>query len=190
LLQLFKDAINFTNKNLGYRYLWIDSLCIVQDSLGDWIKQSASMGNIFKNSSLTLAAENTSIGLYQGTSKCRRRLFQVSYHIQKKIKNLKGTILIGQNRFSGPPFCGPLSSQSWTLQKTTLARRVIRFAKGQIWWRFHEHEYNEPDPIHFAPAKASIIQCGKLTSPASLSLENTRTLIHLGFEGSFDISGI
>lgn len=89
------------------------------------------MGNIFKNSSLTLIAEaskNTSTGLYQGTLKGRRRLFQVSCRIKEQ--NLKGTIFLGWNCFSGPPFHGPLSSRSWTLQEAILARRAIRFAKG------------------------------------------------------------
>jgi hypothetical protein len=113
------------------------------------------MGNIFENSSLTLtaeASENTSTGLYKGTSKGRRRLFQVSCHIKEQ--NLKGTILLSRNVFSGPPFRRPLSSRSWTLQETILARRVIRFAKGQIWWRCHEHECNERDPDAFCSSRS------------------------------------
>ena len=146
---LFKDAIDFT-RSLGYQYLWIDSLCIVQDSNNDWLNESANMGNIFKNSSLTLAAEaseNTSIGLFESTSKSRRRLFEVSCH--SKEHNLKGTLSLGRNNFSGPPFRGPLSSRAWTLQETTLARRIVRFAKGQIWWRCHLQECNERDPDAF-----------------------------------------
>ncbi|KFY49108.1 hypothetical protein V495_00756 [Pseudogymnoascus sp. VKM F-4514 (FW-929)] len=146
---LFKDAIHFT-RGLGYRYLWVDSLCIVQDSYNDWVNESANMGNIFKNSSLTIAAEasdNPNIGLYQGTSKSRRRLFRVSCHSEEL--NLKGSILVGRNNFGGRPFRGPLSSRAWTFQETILAHRVIRFAKGQIWWRCHEHECNERDPDAF-----------------------------------------
>lgn len=108
------------------------------------------MGNIFKNSSLTIAAEasdNPNIGLYQGTSKSRRRLFRVSCHSEEL--NLKGSILVGRNNFGDRPFRGPLSSRAWTFQETILAHRVIRFAKGQIWWRCHEHECNERDPDAF-----------------------------------------
>jgi Heterokaryon incompatibility protein (HET) len=54
---LFKDAIDFT-RSLGYRYLWVDSLCIIQDSHDDWVNESANMGNNFKFLSLTLAAEH------------------------------------------------------------------------------------------------------------------------------------
>jgi hypothetical protein len=43
LPQNFRDAISIT-RELGVRYLWIDSLCIVQDSMEDWTAESARMG--------------------------------------------------------------------------------------------------------------------------------------------------
>jgi hypothetical protein len=42
----FFDATIIT-RELGYRYLWIDSLCIVQDFLEDWEAESQNMGNIY-----------------------------------------------------------------------------------------------------------------------------------------------
>ncbi|KAF8879292.1 hypothetical protein CPB84DRAFT_1751664 [Gymnopilus junonius] len=41
---------------LKYQYLWIDSLCILQDSRSDWRSQSAIMGEIYANSICTIAA--------------------------------------------------------------------------------------------------------------------------------------
>ena len=41
---------------LGVRYLWIDSLCIIQDQTEDWLKQAALMGNIYSGGLLNLAA--------------------------------------------------------------------------------------------------------------------------------------
>lgn len=43
----FRDAIIITRR-LGYQYLWIDSLCIIQDSVEDWRKESSVMGKIYK----------------------------------------------------------------------------------------------------------------------------------------------
>src|SRR5450432_78162 len=43
LPQTFKDAITVT-KHLDVRYLWIDSLCILQDSKDDLRRESARMG--------------------------------------------------------------------------------------------------------------------------------------------------
>lgn len=51
----FSDAVVITRK-LGYRFLWIDSLCIIQDSKSDWETESQNMGRIYTNAALTIAA--------------------------------------------------------------------------------------------------------------------------------------
>jgi hypothetical protein len=48
LPRLFQDAILITRR-IGYRYLWIDSLCIVQDSPNDWRQEMTRMGSIYKH---------------------------------------------------------------------------------------------------------------------------------------------
>lgn len=59
----FKQAIIITNL-LGYRYIWIDSLCIIQsgDNGKDWKKECPLMGNIYKNCDLNLAASGFADG--------------------------------------------------------------------------------------------------------------------------------
>ena len=49
LLATFQDAIAIT-KDLGVRFLWIDSLCIIQDSEEDWRNEAANMPEIYRNS--------------------------------------------------------------------------------------------------------------------------------------------
>jgi hypothetical protein len=53
----FRDAIT-TSRKLGYRYLWIDSLCIIQDSYDDWVSESNRMQSYYKESVLTIAASD------------------------------------------------------------------------------------------------------------------------------------
>jgi hypothetical protein len=53
-----KDAISVT-RDLGLRYLWVDSLCIIQDNEKDKIHEIEQMGNIYKRSTVTIAAANT-----------------------------------------------------------------------------------------------------------------------------------
>ncbi|KAK0620986.1 heterokaryon incompatibility protein-domain-containing protein [Immersiella caudata] len=53
--QTFRDAIELSWA-LGIRYLWIDSLCILQDDTVDWDTESASMAKVYENSFLTIAA--------------------------------------------------------------------------------------------------------------------------------------
>jgi Heterokaryon incompatibility protein (HET) len=51
----FRDAIHIARK-LCVRYIWIDSLCIIQDSRLDWEIESKTMGNVYQNAILTIAA--------------------------------------------------------------------------------------------------------------------------------------
>jgi hypothetical protein len=55
LPRTFRDAITVT-KTLGLDYLWIDSLCIIQDSPDDWSREAAAMGTIYENATCTISA--------------------------------------------------------------------------------------------------------------------------------------
>jgi hypothetical protein len=55
LPRTFQDAIDFVRR-LDVAFLWIDSLCIVQDDSVDWQQQSANMASIYQNAYITLAA--------------------------------------------------------------------------------------------------------------------------------------
>jgi hypothetical protein len=52
---LFQDAV-LTTWKLGIQYLWIDSICIIQDSKGDWETESAKMGSVYRNAYVTIVA--------------------------------------------------------------------------------------------------------------------------------------
>ncbi|KAF5008988.1 hypothetical protein FDECE_4762 [Fusarium decemcellulare] len=51
----FQDAILVT-RHLGFRYVWIDSLCIIQDSKDDWLREAKEMGRYYRGASLTVFA--------------------------------------------------------------------------------------------------------------------------------------
>ncbi|ERF74718.1 hypothetical protein EPUS_04887 [Endocarpon pusillum Z07020] len=55
LPKTFQDAVTVTSR-VGMKYLWIDSLCIIQDSKEDWEGESALMGQVYHNAYLTIAA--------------------------------------------------------------------------------------------------------------------------------------
>lgn len=66
LPQRLRDAITIT-KWPGFRYLWIDALCILQDSKEDWEKEVAVMGKVYLNAVFTIAASaasNSSQGFF------------------------------------------------------------------------------------------------------------------------------
>ncbi|KUJ12376.1 HET-domain-containing protein [Mollisia scopiformis] len=78
LPKTFRDAIVITRK-LGFRYLWIDSLCIIQDSVRDWELQSSRMGDIYNGAFATIFAlygNDSDSGCFSG---------QIEHHWSKVI---------------------------------------------------------------------------------------------------------
>lgn len=48
------DAIKLCYR-LGFQYLWVDSLCIVQNDEQDWLREASNMAGVYSKSALTLA---------------------------------------------------------------------------------------------------------------------------------------
>ncbi|KAF2745114.1 hypothetical protein M011DRAFT_389521, partial [Sporormia fimetaria CBS 119925] len=55
LPRTFQDAISVTHE-LGLSYVWIDSLCILQDSTSDWADEAQRMAGVYGSASLNIAA--------------------------------------------------------------------------------------------------------------------------------------
>lgn len=55
LPKTYRDAIEITQA-LGVKYVWIDSLCIVQDDVKDWEVESSRMATVYYDAYLVLAA--------------------------------------------------------------------------------------------------------------------------------------
>lgn len=53
----YRDAVEIT-RSLGIRYLWIDSLCIIQDQPDDWKTEVTLMGQVYAQSICTLIASS------------------------------------------------------------------------------------------------------------------------------------
>jgi hypothetical protein len=67
LSRTFQEAI-FITRRLGFRYLWIDSLCIIQGNAEDWAKESVMMSSVYSGSRLNIAATSAR----NGTEGCFR----------------------------------------------------------------------------------------------------------------------
>lgn len=59
LPKTIQDAIQVA-LHLEIRYIWVDALCILQDSPTDWAKEAASMSDVYRNSFLAIAASGAS----------------------------------------------------------------------------------------------------------------------------------
>lgn len=107
---------------LGYTYIWIDSLCIKQDSREDWEQEIPRMGVIYKNSDLTLSATGFAHGLHGMQSRSRRVLLPP----RLKMHDNGEWLLISHDELSVD--C-PLQKRGWTLQESLLVRYITRPVK-------------------------------------------------------------
>ncbi|KAF5009909.1 hypothetical protein FDECE_3894 [Fusarium decemcellulare] len=133
LPKTFQDAIEICRR-LGILYLWIDSLCIIQDSAEDWKEQAAQMADIYQNSFLTLAATKSR----DGSGGC---LSDTSSHYVAKLVPGYQDIYVRQR----PPLFPdhwtqldnnnyPLLNRAWIYQETRLSPRVLHFCSEEVIW--------------------------------------------------------
>jgi hypothetical protein len=132
LSSTFLDAIRVT-RALGVRYLWIDSLCIIQDSLADWQAESTEMGSIYRNCVCNIAATSSSDnggGLFQerNTHWVTPNKVRIQYEGHDKIylASLYGPWGKWISRSA-------LNKRGWVLQERLLSPRTLHFA-SQLFW--------------------------------------------------------
>lgn len=127
----FQDAITVTRR-LGERYLWIDSLCILQGDKDDWESEAKKMGDVFRGAYCTIAA-TSSRDSTQGFLK--RTDFSsipwVRIPEQSRPPVFATTFI---NRFEEDVLYGPLNSRAWVFQERALSRRIIHFTDRQTYW--------------------------------------------------------
>ena len=131
----FKDAINLT-RELGLSFLWIDSLCIIQDSVQDWEQEASLMGKVYANSHCTLAASSSpdsSRGCRRYTSASTVVPHSRYVDITKndiEIRIFEKRTLDWYQEFNK----GPLKERGWTLQERALSTRIVHFEESLILW--------------------------------------------------------
>ena len=145
----FQDAVEVARK-LGFRYLWIDSLCIVQDDAADWERESARMADVYSNASLVISAANSS-SADEGFLKQRPSFKTVTLPFKYGSGPVIAHITIGEqtsdeihrDNFRQDVEHGPLAKRGWTLQERLLARRNIFFGQEEFHWECRSARWSE-----------------------------------------------
>ncbi|OBT63537.1 hypothetical protein VE03_07019 [Pseudogymnoascus sp. 23342-1-I1] len=128
----FKDAVTVT-RDLGRRYLWIDSMCIIQGKGGDFNQEANRMEDVYSGAYCVLAASRAT-GHFSGFLQPHKERDYVvlsneaesnksSYYVCRAIDNFKEHVLEGA-----------LNRRGWVLQEHALARRTIFFTEHQTYW--------------------------------------------------------
>lgn len=158
----YQDSITFMRKFSKWhqqeygeeiRYIWIDSLCIIQDSKSDWKKHSLKMSDIYSNSSLTLVESH---GLHT-----EKRLFQDStsrnppWHVSVRDAQGNDHELHYRHTICHPTFMVaddnvPVWKRAWVFQERLLSHRILVFGADELSWQCTGHHKCECglDEIH------------------------------------------
>lgn len=131
LPRTFQDAI-FATHRLGKRYLWIDSLCIIQRDQRDWERESALMESVFSSAYCTISA-TCARSFSDGFLRSRP---PADYIRVPNAPEGYGPFWLSEtvDNFHADVEEGPVNRRGWVLQERVLSRRTIFFTANQIYF--------------------------------------------------------
>ena len=136
LPRLFWEAMVVT-RALDIRYLWIDALCIIQDSDSDKTIEMAKMDQVYHHSSLTICAANAAMSSMSFLNIRHPRSMPDPHRLAKMSFPLPdgstGNIL-AECDWLYFPAKEPLNKRGWALQERLLSPRVLTFGSFQMYW--------------------------------------------------------
>ena len=139
LPQTIKDAIIVT-RELEYKYLWVDALCIVQDDEEDCAQEVSKMSLVYSGASLTISAaktDNSEQGFLQerDLAQSYSTVFELPFQVNRK--RGEACILLHENSVQNKRVEN-IDERGWTLQEHKLACRLLRYGSNQIEWNCQE----------------------------------------------------
>ncbi|KAF7861851.1 hypothetical protein EAF04_007733 [Stromatinia cepivora] len=170
-MKTFHDAVTVCQK-LGFKYIWVDSLCIIQDSQDDWYEQASLMSEVYKYSQCTItatAADDNTVGCFFGRDSdiclpTRVEIAQNQTHFPGTTKHsilelnpqseeyesreLRGLYDIHERETWVHGITGaPVNKRAWIVQERLLSPRVLHFANKQLFWECTELRASESYPF-------------------------------------------
>jgi hypothetical protein len=137
LAKTIREAI-FVTRQLGLRYIWIDAICIIQDSSADRDVELTRMGEIYETAAITIVAASAK-HCKQGF--LQRRSYPWGVQEWKSFKlpfscpdGKQGEFIIEP---TDPYFTGdqPINHRGWTLQEFLLPPRKLIYSATQLMWQ-------------------------------------------------------
>jgi hypothetical protein len=143
LPQTFQDAMTVA-KHFDVRYLWIDALCIIQDSEDDWETECAAMCQVYSNTYcniLATASTDPSGGLFRRRDPHNIQIASITpkwEHYSPTGQALRSIdTLIPDDLFRKEIDSSVLDKRGWIVQERVLPPRVLHFADSQVHFECH-----------------------------------------------------
>jgi hypothetical protein len=159
---LYQDTIRLAWQ-LGIEYVWIDSLCIIQNSPDDWAREAGRMQNVYGNSWLTVAATSNPdccSGILDSPrdeeARARFASFKDSIHYSGVTARnqafswlaVPADINTCKDDKHEKGICRwPLLTRGWVLQERLLSPRVLYFTAAGLFWSCKEEEKEEEGDV-------------------------------------------
>ncbi|KAH7095133.1 heterokaryon incompatibility protein-domain-containing protein [Paraphoma chrysanthemicola] len=157
----FQDAI-YVSIALGIRYLWIDSLCILQDqdNLKDWYREAALMNEVYSRAYCNISA-CTGEGA-DGLFRARDAQDLVPTRTKLKLRYLGHSgafitcTLIDLFLWKHDVVECAVNKRGWVFQERILSPRVLYFGRNQLFWECRQHRACEAHPMGLPPVYDSL----------------------------------
>jgi hypothetical protein len=134
------DAITLV-RSMGERYIWVDSVCIIQDDAIDQKSQLSIMALIYTNAIFTIIAthgEDANAGLpgiRSGSRKCGQTLLNTEHGCLVSVVD-KGGVESGVSK-------SRWNERGWTFQEKLLSARQLIFTTNQVYWQCRSAHFME-----------------------------------------------
>ena len=167
LPQTILDAIEVT-KQLGFQYLWVDALCIMQDfaeeaARHDMKRELATMDQVYKGATITIVAA-CSPSVMHGFLRDRPESGQTSFDIPCRLDSEQFSVVHVQENVVHNDESEPTNARAWTFQEALLSPRLLIFASHTLQWQCRTLTCNFGGSYH-SPAPSA---APRLPSPQAL----------------------
>jgi hypothetical protein len=142
----YQEAITLTRR-LGLRYIWIDSLCIVQDNKEDWERESATMADVYANAYLTIGADlysTTETGETRSIDGCFSTVAPAHVGCVLELPHPASPhdTTYSVNARKALHHCpGPLGTRGWIMQERWLSPRYLWCCNNDLIFECREEKY-------------------------------------------------
>ncbi|KAI4105632.1 MAG: hypothetical protein L6R37_002620 [Teloschistes peruensis] len=134
--QTIQDAVEVVKK-LGLEYIWIDALCIIQDSRRDWETESARMRDVYEGAYLTIVATSAGSSTDGFLQRSIAPSVTVSYR-EREDPGVDSCFYITRAIAGRIPWdlvdLTTWNKRGWTYQERLLSRRLLHFCSSAVFW--------------------------------------------------------